>query len=221
MENKRGSEIFLGVVGVATLIVAIIGATFAFFSASLTANENVELESYKYSASLSLSRVDETSNLSLVPLKEANIDNALTATDGICQTKDGFSGCALYKLSFVNNGSGPITLNGTLKTVANAGEGDAKFTNLKYQLLTSTDGENFTTSGSSVAIDGTVDGTTNLPQTSSIANGGGTEDIYLLIYLNDTGVDQPTEMGVTYTGTITYTSGDDAASALTAEFNLG
>ena len=32
MENKKGSGIFLGVVSVATLIVAIIGATFAFFS---------------------------------------------------------------------------------------------------------------------------------------------------------------------------------------------
>jgi len=34
MENKKGSGIFLGVIGVATLIVAIIGATFAFFSAN-------------------------------------------------------------------------------------------------------------------------------------------------------------------------------------------
>lgn len=33
MENKNGQGIFLGVVGVATLVVAIIGATFAFFSA--------------------------------------------------------------------------------------------------------------------------------------------------------------------------------------------
>ena len=34
MENKNGSMVFLGVIGVATLVVAIIGATFAFFSAS-------------------------------------------------------------------------------------------------------------------------------------------------------------------------------------------
>lgn len=40
MENRKGSGIFLGVIGVATLIVAIIGATFAYFSA--TANSNVD-----------------------------------------------------------------------------------------------------------------------------------------------------------------------------------
>ena len=39
MENKKGSGIFLGVVSVATLVVAIIGATFAYFSASVSSNE--------------------------------------------------------------------------------------------------------------------------------------------------------------------------------------
>ena len=40
MENKKGSGIFLGVIGVATLIVAIIGATFAFFGANAMSAEN-------------------------------------------------------------------------------------------------------------------------------------------------------------------------------------
>lgn len=38
MENRRGSGIFLSVIGVATLIVAIIGATFAYFSANAASN---------------------------------------------------------------------------------------------------------------------------------------------------------------------------------------
>ena len=32
-EDKKGNGLFLGIVGVATLIVAIIGASFAYFSA--------------------------------------------------------------------------------------------------------------------------------------------------------------------------------------------
>lgn len=39
MENSKGRGIFLGVVSVATLIVAIIGATFAWFSASVGSGE--------------------------------------------------------------------------------------------------------------------------------------------------------------------------------------
>ena len=43
MENKNGNGIFLGVVSVATLVVAIIGATFAYFSASITGDNTVNL----------------------------------------------------------------------------------------------------------------------------------------------------------------------------------
>ncbi len=39
MENNRGQSIFLSVVGIATLLVAIIGATFAYFSITVTGND--------------------------------------------------------------------------------------------------------------------------------------------------------------------------------------
>jgi len=39
MENNRGQSIFLSVVGIATLLVAIVGATFAYFSISVTGND--------------------------------------------------------------------------------------------------------------------------------------------------------------------------------------
>lgn len=224
MENKRGSEIFLGVVGVATLIVAIIGATFAFFSASISGDNNVELESYKYSASLTVSRADAATGLKLVPLKDTNIENALKSTDGICKTKDGFAGCALYKLSFTNNGSSAISLNGTLTTNSNAGSDELsanKFENLMVQLLESSDGTNFTTSGSATAVNATVGGTTTLPEVANIANTGTAKDVYLLFYLKDTNAEQSTEMGVTFDGTFTYSSGSSADSGLTADFTIG
>ncbi len=46
MENRKGSGIFLGIIGVATLVVAIIGATFAYFSATASsADDAVTAES--------------------------------------------------------------------------------------------------------------------------------------------------------------------------------
>ena len=39
MENNRGQSIFLSVVGIATLLVAIVGATFAYFSISVSGND--------------------------------------------------------------------------------------------------------------------------------------------------------------------------------------
>ena len=47
--NNKGNGIFLGVIGVATLVVAIIGATFAFFSANAaSANNAIETSSCSY-----------------------------------------------------------------------------------------------------------------------------------------------------------------------------
>lgn len=40
MDNNKGQTIFLSVIGVATLLVAIIGATFAWFSATISGNDN-------------------------------------------------------------------------------------------------------------------------------------------------------------------------------------
>lgn len=39
MDNNKGQTIFLSVVGIATLLVAIVGATFAWFSATVTGND--------------------------------------------------------------------------------------------------------------------------------------------------------------------------------------
>ena len=40
MEEPKGQTIFLSVVGIATLLIAIVGATFAWFSISVTGNDN-------------------------------------------------------------------------------------------------------------------------------------------------------------------------------------
>ena len=65
MENKKGSGIFLSVIGVATLIVAIIGATFAYFSATASSYNDVNIAS----TSLSLGFYGDPSRLktNLIP----------------------------------------------------------------------------------------------------------------------------------------------------------
>ena len=42
MENSKGQTLFLSVIGVASLLVAIIGATFAWFSVDVTGNANAQ-----------------------------------------------------------------------------------------------------------------------------------------------------------------------------------
>ena len=57
MENGKGNAIFLGIVSIATLIVAIIGATFAYFSATTESAPNaVELGAYEFKMNLNISQ---------------------------------------------------------------------------------------------------------------------------------------------------------------------
>lgn len=58
-ENNKnnGRGIFYGVIGVATLVVAIIGATFAYFTASATAVNNITGNMATISMDLSITKI--------------------------------------------------------------------------------------------------------------------------------------------------------------------
>lgn len=69
MGNNKGNGIFLGVIGVATLLVAIIGATFAFFGANIASGEAAVSIG---STTLSLGYKDSTDGLktNLIPAED-------------------------------------------------------------------------------------------------------------------------------------------------------
>jgi len=157
MEERRGNGIFLGVVSVATLIVAIIGATFAYFSASTESAENaVNLGAYEFKLSLSMSQVYPTNASAasgLIPLiadaeitgaehlapNNTNLMYAINAAPNRCIDSNGLQVCALYKVTIENSGSNPVTLSGMIKTTSNnpgEGEGKTPFDNLTYQAVT-------------------------------------------------------------------------------------
>lgn len=130
-EKKRGNGIFLGVVAVATLIVAIIGATFAYFSITAqSANNAVNLSAYEFTASLSVTPVAPTGTFKgLIPMDPdavvtngggaTNLAYAINTATNTCVDSNGYQVCALYRLRFENTSTEPMTLTGTLKTTTN------------------------------------------------------------------------------------------------------
>lgn len=108
MENRNGRGIFLGVVSVATLIVAIIGATFAYFSASVSTNYNNAitggtLDNLSSAFSLTVDRVPlgtAVSGDALVPtdISESVKTDIEAALKAHC-VDDGYTGCHLYKIT--------------------------------------------------------------------------------------------------------------------------
>ena len=137
MENKRGSEIFLGVVGVTTLLVAIIGATFAYFSATArSANDAISVQS----TTISLGYEDRIGGLKtqMIPTEKKYADYAAfneswVEEKGQCIDDNGNQICSVYEF-YIGNPSKTTKMDivGSINVVTN------EFTNLKYEILDET-----------------------------------------------------------------------------------
>lgn len=131
MENKRGSEIFLGVVGVATLLVAIIGATFAYFSATAkSANEAVKVQATQLS--LGYGESDKTDlKTAMIPATYGVAKTAAfkTRDKDACIDDNGNQVCSIYKFRIGNpSATTKMTIEGSIKSVTN------EFTNLSFAI---------------------------------------------------------------------------------------
>ena len=229
-DNRKGNGIFLGIVGVATLIVAIIGASFAYFSAQASSAEGaVNLTAYEFNAGLSLREV-YPSDAKLIPVNpdtvienapepnNTNLAYALNAAKK-CTDDAGFKICALYEVTITNGGATALSLEGKIVTNSNeAAErtGAAAFSHLTYRPVTKS-GELYTIGSTPTTLNQAVDGVTNIDSITVEPNGSTTT--YVLIYLNDDG-DQSAEMGASYTGQLVYTSTAGNGNELTGTFTV-
>ena len=249
MENSKGRGIFLGVVSVATLIVAIIGATFAWFSASVGSGENdVNLTAYQFDADLTVERVfptTENASKKIIPfvpdkvLREGqenetnNMNYALNEATDKCVDSSGYLVCSLYKITVTNNGSDAIELDGTVTTIettpTKTGTTLTANGDLKAQIISYADGKYTYTHNLSkaLALPNTVSGSGKLimdPATLTVGAtpGANTAELYVLVWLNDTTGNQSTMMGASYKGQFIFSAvGMGTGNQLTGTFNLG
>ena len=118
-ENKKGSNTLYAILGVATLIVAIIGATFAYFSAAATPGEGSDAitgqtdNDLASALSLSVDRVEFTETGAnsdhLVPTDLTADEDGINAAVAAKCVDDGYTGCHIYKITASSS-----------KTIANA-----------------------------------------------------------------------------------------------------
>lgn len=249
MENSKGRGIFLGVVSVATLIVAIIGATFAWFSASVSSGENdVNLTAYQFDAELTVKRVfptDENASRKIIPfvpdkvLREGlenetnNMNYALNEATNKCVDSSGYLVCSLYKITVTNNGSDAIELDGTVTTMettpTETGTTLTANGDLKAQIISYANGKYTYTHnlGKALALPNTVSKSGKLimdPATLTVGAtpGANTAELYVLVWLNDTTENQSSMMGASYKGQFIFSAvGMGAGNQLTGTFNLG
>lgn len=227
MDNNKSRGIFLGVLSVATLIVSIIGATFAYFVASANGNENaVQAGAANVAGTLTLSEtVDYRQNM--IPVTEALMKTSYKRADAATGTGTGrcegysaaggntvYNLCSIYQFTVSNSATIAQTIYASLTANTNT------FANLKYCIF---EGEAGTSDTEKVAC-------RNMPAKGNtdknifselIPATTGTHTYTLVMYINETSEDQTTaDSGKTFTGTISITSGDGTnymTGALTAK----
>ena len=194
MENKR-NNVLLTIIGVATLLVAIVGASFAYFSATGgTATQNVNTGTLKISA---VAGAVNQSNIK--PAKSTEIaDMAAKMSNGdvvklpITVNTTGTTISSEYNIFLTTTG---IELN------TGGGEGGA-LADVKWELVrdpdTESDGDE-----ESIATGDFTDGNVTKKQLNTsainIPNGGTTDEYKLLIYILDTDAVQDQLQGLTIT----------------------
>lgn len=249
MENSKGRGIFLGVVSVATLIVAIIGATFAWFSASVGSGENdVNLTAYQFDAKLTVERVfptAENASKKIIPFvpnevlragdanETNNMNYVLNEATDKCVDSSGYLVCSLYKITVTNNGSDAIELDGSVTTMettpTETGTTMTANGDLKAQIISYDDGKYTYTHDLSkaLALPNTVSGSEKLimnPATLTVGatTGANTAELYVLVWLNDTTENQSSMMGASYKGQFIFSAvGMGAGNQLTGKFDIG
>jgi hypothetical protein len=227
-ENKKGANTLYAVIGIATLVVAIIGATFAFFSTQTGSENNaVNVGAYEFATSVkSVDRIYPTTTdeakftQGIIPLNAATsvgdttyLMRALSA-DKKCIDDKGYMVCVLYKVTLTNTSTIAAEMNLTVKTIKNvAGAGGSKFTDLTFQALNGNE-EAFTLNSTAVTLlaeegqSNDVNGVTitaDPAETTGVAK----ETVhYFVVYLNEASAEsnQSTQMGAKYEGQLIYTT---------------
>ena len=209
-ENNNGRGLFYGVIGVATLIVAIIGATFAYFSvsANITNNDGISGDTVNVSDTTvtgTLTR-ETPSTVSMVPLKTEDLQKGITGEGGQqCIDKNGAKVCDIYTLTIKNTSSAPVSLAGNLTITA------TDMADLRWSLLESTTSA---TGATAKEVNDTV-----IVANELLAATNGTQTYYFVIWFNETDADQNAQAGKSYTGTVTFTAAN--GGKITAQFSSG
>ena len=207
-ENNNGRGLFYGVIGVATLIVAIIGATFAYFSVSANiannsdiAGSTVELSDTTIAGTLT--RVTP-STVSMVPLKTEELQRGITGEGGQkCIDENGAKVCDIYTLTINNTSNAPVSLAGNLTITA------TDMADLRWSLLESPDSA---TGATAKAVSDTV-----IVANEVLAAKTGTKTYHFVIWFNETELNQNTQAGKSYTGTVAFSAAN--GGKITAQFS--
>lgn len=225
-EDKRG--VFFGVIGVLTLIVAIIGASFAYFSINASSKQdavNVSAASVK----IVYTEGDQIAIENLIPstreIAMKTLTRGLAGTthevEGAqvpyttCKDDNNYTTCGYYEFSLTNNSENAVKVKAYVVPTALT-EGKVGFSNLMFTLYDRTGIDDKSNNGTQVyegkvpynAEAGTYDVSgfsllgSDINTTADLTGKGASKNYRLFVWLNEAGEDNNAEQGAIFKGTI-------------------
>lgn len=215
--NRKGPGVFYAVIGVATLVVAIIGATFAYFTATDTNNDTVKGEAATAGLTLAVEKVSTDAKGSLIPIAESLLDKGLkgdSTTNKMCLDKDGNTVCQVYKITVTNTGSAAASFDGTLTLTADG------YTNLKWANMNLNSG--LTTDTVPTTVGSTLNASSVTAITSNeVFTANQVKYYYIMIYINETNASQNNTDKGSFTGSVTFNSAGNKGTTATFTESAG
>ena len=224
-ENRKGPGVFYAVVGVATLVVAIIGATFAYFSASANVSGNDKITGGTQDISNALTAEvtaiydgsEAAAGAGLVPSDITNTTNTINAAVAAKCVSNGYAGCHLYQIHVKSTTTlDAVVLNlASMEFTGTVPQDTKSWKWVVYEAAAGAASEEttYTMAGNSIAYSNDSFATTN----ASIRTDGMTANTdyyyYLMVYIvNDTTASQNAAGDAknvlgTYKGTISLAGG--------------
>lgn len=204
--KKENKIMFFSLLGVLTLITAIAGATYAYFSATATNNNVIKGES-AYDANALKLEVTQVSagEGKLVPQLNSVIQKAVEGASGkgSCIDANGNTICKVYSIKITNNSNVALNVSGTLTLTA------ANMTNLRWAKGTGAATGFPTPAGTYNTVSTTALADTALSSVSDLTNNNKT--FYVVIWISETNAAQEDKNA--FSGVVTfngYIQGDDS-----------
>ncbi len=209
--ERKGQGTFYMIIAMLTLIVAIVGATFAYFSLQASDENTVKGNAARVGLSLEVRKVSVDATGDLVPLDELLLEKAIKGDSEtgsqMCVDKNGNTVCQVYEVKVTNEGTAATAVNGTLTLTAET------ITNLKWQIMTDQDTP-ITDSGQFKTTDDT-----EIAKNDTVEANPGTKSYYIMIWIDEIEEDQNDSDTGAFTGVVSFTSAD--GSGVTGTFSEG
>ncbi len=203
-EDKRG--IFFGVIGVLTLIVAIIGASFAYFSINAQSEEDA-LTVQAATVQIVYNDGESVAIQDIIPSTEEIALRAYTRAQGEgsssytpCIDDNNRTVCGVYEFTLTNEGTNAVNVTAKVTpTALDVEGGEVGFSNLNFIMYDITDDEE---SGSELHRGTMSYSEFNLFASEQSISGESTAKYRLFVWLNEAGADNDPEQGAIFKGTV-------------------